>query len=71
MFYVVQYIRNNYFQLDTNSRLDSNLLLSSVNLPGGELRRKSVEVCHKINLLLNHEDNVKYDEDVDVDEIVI
>ena len=29
--------------MDTNSRLDSVLLLSSVNLPGGELRRRSAE----------------------------
>ncbi|XKL61786.1 hypothetical protein PGB90_001619 [Kerria lacca] len=31
------------WKVDTNSRLDSILLLSSVNLPGGELRRRSVE----------------------------
>ncbi|RWS24461.1 exosome complex component RRP4-like protein [Leptotrombidium deliense] len=31
------------WKVDTNSRLDSILLLSSVNLPGGELRRKTVE----------------------------
>ena len=30
-------------QVDTNSRLDSVLALSSVNLPGGELRRRSAE----------------------------
>ena len=29
--------------MDTNSRLDSVLALSSVNLPGGELRRRSAE----------------------------
>lgn len=29
--------------MDTNSRLYSALLLASVNLPGGELRRKSIE----------------------------
>ena len=29
--------------METNSRLDSMLLLSSVNLPGGELRRRSAE----------------------------
>jgi hypothetical protein len=29
--------------VDTNSRLDSVLALSSVNLPGGELRRRSAE----------------------------
>lgn len=31
------------WRVDTNSRLDSILLLSSVNLPGGELRRRSAE----------------------------
>lgn len=31
------------WKVDTNSRLDSALLLSSVNLPGGELRRRSAE----------------------------
>lgn len=31
------------WKIDTNSRLDSILLLSSVNLPGGELRRKTEE----------------------------
>lgn len=31
------------WKVDTNSKLDSVLLLSSVNLPGGELRRRSAE----------------------------
>ncbi|XP_015788452.1 exosome complex component RRP4 [Tetranychus urticae] len=31
------------WRIDTSSRLDTILLLSSVNLPGGELRRKTVE----------------------------
>uniref|UniRef100_A0A914UJW5 Ribosomal RNA-processing protein 4 n=1 Tax=Plectus sambesii TaxID=2011161 RepID=A0A914UJW5_9BILA len=31
------------WKVETNSRLDSVLMLSSVNLPGGELRRKSLE----------------------------
>ncbi|XP_015512290.1 exosome complex component RRP4 isoform X1 [Neodiprion pinetum] len=31
------------WKVDTNSKLDSALLLSSVNLPGGELRRRSAE----------------------------
>lgn len=31
------------WRIDTGSRLDSLLLLSSVNLPGGELRRKTVK----------------------------
>lgn len=34
---------NKRWRIDTGSRLDSLLLLSSVNLPGGELRRKTVE----------------------------
>ncbi|CAI4225986.1 unnamed protein product [Auanema sp. JU1783] len=39
----VRDVQQKRWKLDTNSRLDSNLPLSSVNLPGGELRRKSVE----------------------------
>ncbi|XP_015596772.1 exosome complex component RRP4 [Cephus cinctus] len=31
------------WKVDTNSKMDSVLLLSSVNLPGGELRRRSAE----------------------------
>lgn len=31
------------WKVDTNTKLDSVLMLSSVNLPGGELRRKTVE----------------------------
>ncbi|KFW65821.1 Exosome complex component RRP4, partial [Pygoscelis adeliae] len=31
------------WKVETNSRLDSVLLLSSMNLPGGELRRRSAE----------------------------
>ena len=31
------------WKVDTNSRFHSVLLLASVNLPGGELRRKSIE----------------------------
>ncbi|XP_033096941.1 exosome complex component RRP4-like [Anneissia japonica] len=31
------------WKVDTNCRLDSMLMLSSVNLPGGELRRRSAE----------------------------
>ncbi|GMT03830.1 hypothetical protein PENTCL1PPCAC_26004, partial [Pristionchus entomophagus] len=36
-------VQQKRWKVDTSSRLDSSLLLSSVNLPGGELRRKSVE----------------------------
>lgn len=36
-------VQQKRWKVDTNSRLDSVLLLSSVNLPGGELRRRSVE----------------------------
>ncbi|KAG8238713.1 hypothetical protein J437_LFUL015271 [Ladona fulva] len=36
-------VQQKRWKVDTNSRLDSNLLISSMNLPGGELRRRSVE----------------------------
>lgn len=36
-------VQQKRWKVDTNSRLESVLLLSSVNLPGGELRRRSVE----------------------------
>ncbi|XP_030063684.1 exosome complex component RRP4 [Microcaecilia unicolor] len=36
-------VQQRRWKVETNSRLDSVLLLSSVNLPGGELRRRSVE----------------------------
>lgn len=36
-------VQQKRWKVDTNSRLDSILLLSSVNLPGGELRRRLVE----------------------------
>ncbi|XP_056396616.1 exosome complex component RRP4 [Hyla sarda] len=36
-------VQQKRWKVDTNSRLDSVLLLSSVNLPGGELRRRSAE----------------------------
>uniref|UniRef100_UPI00398F7FD3 exosome complex component RRP4 n=1 Tax=Pristiophorus japonicus TaxID=55135 RepID=UPI00398F7FD3 len=36
-------VQQKRWKLETNSRLDSVLLLSSVNLPGGELRRRSAE----------------------------
>ncbi|XP_077334279.1 exosome complex component RRP4 isoform X1 [Lithobates pipiens] len=36
-------VQQKRWKVDTNTRLDSVLLLSSVNLPGGELRRRSAE----------------------------
>lgn len=36
-------IQQKRWRVDANARLDAVLLLSSVNLPGGELRRRSVE----------------------------
>lgn len=36
-------VQQKRWKVDTNSRLNSALLLSSVNLPGGELRRRSAE----------------------------
>ncbi|XP_011493914.1 PREDICTED: exosome complex component RRP4 [Ceratosolen solmsi marchali] len=36
-------VQRKRWKVDTNAKLDSALLLSSVNLPGGELRRRSVE----------------------------
>jgi len=36
-------VQQKRWKVDTNMRLDSMLLLSSVNLPGGELRRRSAE----------------------------
>ncbi|CAI9622512.1 unnamed protein product [Staurois parvus] len=36
-------VQQKRWKVDTSTRLDSVLLLSSVNLPGGELRRRSAE----------------------------
>lgn len=36
-------VQQKRWKVDTNAKLDSALLLFSVNLPGGELRRRSVE----------------------------
>ncbi|XP_044729712.1 exosome complex component RRP4 [Chrysoperla carnea] len=36
-------VQQKRWKVDTNSRLESVLLLASVNLPGGELRRRSAE----------------------------
>ena len=42
MFHMIQ-VGQKRWRVDTNSRLNSILMLSSVNLPGGELRRRSAE----------------------------
>lgn len=44
-------VQQKRWKVDTNSRLYSNLLLSSINLPGGEVRRKSVEVTINLQFL--------------------
>lgn len=36
-------VQQKRWKVETHSRLDSTLLLSSINLPGGELRRRGVE----------------------------
>ncbi|XP_041428392.1 exosome complex component RRP4-like isoform X2 [Xenopus laevis] len=36
-------VQQKRWKVETNSRLDSVLLLSAVNLPGGKLRRRSAE----------------------------
>ena len=36
-------VQQRRWKVDINSRLDAVLMLSSVNLPGGELRRRSAE----------------------------
>ncbi|XP_021922562.1 exosome complex component RRP4 isoform X2 [Zootermopsis nevadensis] len=49
-------VQQKRWKVDTNSRLDSVLLLSSVNLPGGELRRRSVEDEHMMRKYLKEGD---------------
>lgn len=39
----IREVQQKRWKVDTNSKLDSVLLLSSVNLPGGELRRKTAD----------------------------
>ncbi|XP_077287844.1 exosome complex component Rrp4 [Arctopsyche grandis] len=36
-------VQQKRWKINTNSKMDSILLLSSINLPGGELRRRSIE----------------------------
>ncbi|ENN82033.1 exosome complex component RRP4 [Dendroctonus ponderosae] len=49
-------VQQKRWKVDTNSRLDSALLLSSVNLPGGELRRRSAEDQHMMREYLQEGD---------------
>lgn len=49
-------VQQKRWKVETNSRLDSILLLSSVNLPGGELRRRSVEDEHMMRQFLQEGD---------------
>ncbi|KAL4709819.1 hypothetical protein ACJJTC_001273 [Scirpophaga incertulas] len=49
-------VQQRRWKIDTNSRLDSVLQLSSVNLPGGELRRRSVEDEQMMRQLLQEGD---------------
>lgn len=49
-------VQQKRWKVDTNSRLDSILLLSSVNLPGGELRRRNVEDEHMMRKYLQEGD---------------
>lgn len=49
-------IQKKRWKIDTNSRLDSVLLISSINLPGGELRRRNAEDEKSMRKLLQEED---------------
>ncbi|KAF5285572.1 hypothetical protein FQA39_LY16584 [Lamprigera yunnana] len=49
-------VQQKRWKIDTNSRLDSVLLLSSVNLPGGELRRRGAEDEHMMRQYLQEGD---------------
>lgn len=49
-------IQQKRWKVDANGRLDAVLLLSSVNLPGGELRRRSVEDERMMRLYLSEGD---------------
>lgn len=46
------------WKVETNSRLDSTLLISSINLPGGELRRRGIEDEQGMRKLLQEGDLV-------------
>lgn len=45
-------VQQKRWKVDTNSRLDSVLLLSSVNLPGGELVGKLIDILIMFNCVL-------------------
>ncbi|KAL1505285.1 hypothetical protein ABEB36_004882 [Hypothenemus hampei] len=49
-------VQQKKWKVETNSRLDSLLQLSSVNLPGGELRRRSIEDQHMMRQYLQEGD---------------
>lgn len=49
-------IQKKRWKIDTNSRLDSVLLISSINLPGGELRRRNAEDEQSMRKLLQEEE---------------
>lgn len=49
-------VQHKRWKVETNSRLDSVLLLFSVNLPGGELRRRSAEDEHLMRRYLQEGD---------------
>lgn len=49
-------IHKKRWRVDTNSRLDSALLISSINLPGGELRRRNAEDEQSMRKLLQEDD---------------
>lgn len=49
-------IQKKRWKIDTGSRLDSILQISSINLPGGELRRRNAEDEQSMRKLLQEED---------------
>lgn len=51
-------VQQKRWKVDTNSRLDSTLLISSINLPGGELRRRGIEDEQSMRKLLQEGDLV-------------
>ena len=56
-------VQQKRWKVETNSRLDSVLLLSSVNLPGGELRRRSAEDELAMRQYLQEGDLIRYNLD--------
>ncbi|CAH1131942.1 unnamed protein product [Ceutorhynchus assimilis] len=49
-------VQQKRWKVDTNARLDSALLISSVNLPGGELRKRSLQDQHSMRQYLQEGD---------------